>query len=72
MSGTITFMAGEFRTANVLAAARTETGRDMLIITRTILSVLNVIAENTSYNKRLEDIAEGIEKLNRDGVNVKR
>lgn len=72
LSGTITFMAGEFRTANVLAAARTETGRDMLIITRTILSVLNVIAENTSYNKRLEDIAEGIEKLNRDGVNVKR
>lgn len=71
LSGTITFMAGEFRTANVLAAARTETGRDMLITTRTILSVLNVIAENTSYNKRLEDIAEGIEKLNRDGVNIK-
>ena len=72
LSGTITFMAGEFRTANVLAAARTETGKDMLLITRTILSVLNVIAENTSYNKRLEDIAEGIEKLNRDGVLMKK
>lgn len=72
LSGTITFMAGEFRTANVLAATRTQTGKDMLLVTRTILSVLNVIAENTSYNKRLEDIAEGIEKMNRDGVNIKK
>lgn len=72
LSGTITYMAGEFRTSNVLAAARTETGKDMLITTRAILSLLNVIAENSAYLQRLEDIAEGVERMNRDGVNLKK
>ena len=72
LAGTVTFMAGELRTMNVLAAARTESGKDTLITTRTILSVLNVISENTAYCRRLEDVVENLEKINRDGVYIKK
>ena len=35
------------------------------------IGILNTIAENTAFCKRLEDIADAIEKMERDGVKMK-
>lgn len=35
------------------------------------IGILNTIAENTAFCKYLEDIAEAIEKMERDGVKMK-
>ncbi|HHT23173.1 MAG TPA: hypothetical protein GXZ87_07680 [Bacteroidales bacterium] len=72
LSGTITFMAGEFRTSNVLAAAHAESAKDTQISVQAILAVLNTIAENTAYCKMLEDVAESLDRINRDGINIKK
>lgn len=72
LAGTVTFIAGELRTMNVLAAARTESSKDVQMSTRAMLVVLNTIAENTAYCRRLEDVVENLEKMNRDGINIKR
>lgn len=72
LAGTVTFMAGELRTMNVLAAARTQSSKDVQMSTRAMLVVLNTIAENTAYCRRLEDVSENLEKINRDGVYIKK
>ena len=34
------------------------------------IGMLNVIAENTAFCKRLEDIADAMERMDRDGIKM--
>lgn len=72
LNGRLTFLVMKVSDIGTINATYLDLGREQLLVQRAMLGSLETIAENSEFLKKLDNIADDIAKLNRDGINIKR
>jgi len=72
LSGRITFIVMKVAEIIDINTEHADISREQLLVQRAMLGHLGVIAENSDFLKRLAGIDENIERLIREGINMKK
>ena len=72
LNGRITFLVMKVSDIVALNSDGNNSAREQLLITQAMLGHLEVIAENSTFLQHLVDIRSDIDRMVRDGINIKR